>query len=91
MAAPNSSAANGQVRGGLTSDDIRSGEKLIWTQTDGARVFVIVTRLTPRVAYLRCHYGDRAWTRRHELPLFPSMRRGHWTTADVQEESSRER
>ncbi|GEL19319.1 hypothetical protein [Pseudonocardia asaccharolytica] len=61
------------------------GQRLVWTQPDGAQVFVRVTRVHDGVVWLRCQHGGRQWTRRHRLPLFPSMRPHPWTAADVLE------
>lgn len=67
-----------------TVTDPRPGDRLVWTTTDGATVFVVVKRVTRHgVIFLRCHHGGRVWTRRHDGPLFPSMRRRQWTTADL--------
>lgn len=57
----------------------------VWITPDGARVLVRVTAVRNGVAYLRCHHGGRSWTRRHELPLFPSMRPASWTLAELLE------
>lgn len=86
MAAANSSAANERVRGG-TAPEVHNGDRLIWDTVDGARIYIIVKRVNRDggVAYLRCHWGGKAWTRRHLLPLFPSMTHAHWTTADLLE------
>ena len=85
MSAANSSPpANERVRGG-TAPEVHNGDRLIWDTVDGARIYIIVKRvnLDGGFAYLRCHWGGKAWTRRQELPLFPSMQPKHWTTADL--------
>ena len=89
MAVANSPHANERVRDGSPSADVRTGDRLVWTQPDGARVFIIVKRINQdgAVAYLRCHYGAHTWTRRHELPLYPSMVPSNWTAADLLETS----
>jgi hypothetical protein len=65
----------------------RPRDRFVWTQPDGATVFVKVIRVngSEGIAYLRCHYGGRMWTRRHSLPLFPSMTRKEWTADDLLE------
>lgn len=73
------------VSGGESFPGVRAGDRLVWTMPDRARVFIRVVRLHGDYVYLRCHYGDKAWTRKHKLPLFPSMRRQHWTTDDLAE------
>lgn len=83
MAAANSPDANGRVRGGLSRAELRVGDRLVWDRFDGARIFVIVARLRANDAFLRCHERDRVWTRREDLPLFPSIVRKHWTTEDL--------
>ncbi len=85
MAVANSPHANERVRDGSPSADVHAGDRLIWTQPDGAQIFIIVKRVNQDGVWadLRCHYGAHTWTRRHELPLFASMHRGHWTTADL--------
>jgi hypothetical protein len=79
-----STPENGRARGGVA---LRRGDRLVWTQPDSARIYVIVSRLSPhgapRVAYLRCHYAGKVWTRRHVLPLFLSMQHRHWTDDDL--------
>ncbi len=72
---------------GLDAADLRPGDRLVWTQTDGARVLVRVTRINrdAGIAYLRCHWAGRSWTRRQDLPLFPSMKRADWTTDELLE------
>lgn len=66
-------------------DLLRAGDQLIWTRFDGTTVYITVTRVDRNrgITHLRCHHGDRAWTRHHPGPLFPSMRRGAWTAADL--------
>lgn len=60
------------------------GDRLVWTQPDGALVFVEVRRVTAHGdVFLRCHHGDRSWTRHHRGPLFPSMVRRDWAAADL--------
>lgn len=59
------------------------GDRYAWTQPDGAVVLVEVKRVAHGIAYLRCHHAARAWTRRHDLPLFASMVRQDWTVADL--------
>jgi hypothetical protein len=63
----------------------RKGETYVWTMTDGALVYLRVTRVYDGVAWLRCHHAGRSWTRRHQLPLFPSMEKREWTTAELLE------
>lgn len=69
------------------SATVRAGDTLVWTQPDGARVYVRVTRVSiaQGCVWLRCHHGGRSWTRRQVLPLFPSMRPAPWSTADLLE------
>lgn len=64
-----------------------AGDRIVWTTTDGARIYIIVRRVFPSRGYvaLRCHYNGRVWIRKHRLPLFPSMRYQQWTTTDLQE------
>lgn len=68
-------------------DDLTTDEHIVWTQPDGAVVYCRVTRIwhDRTVVYLRCSYAGRSWTRRHEGPLFPSMVRRPWTTAELLE------
>lgn len=63
----------------------RAGDTYVWERFDGIRVYVRVTRVSRNlgVAWLRCHQSGRSWTRRHELPLFDSMIRRPWTTAEL--------
>lgn len=61
------------------------GDTYVWDRVDGARVYVRITRIWRDVAWLRCHHAARSWTRRHELPMFTSMRRSAWTTAELLE------
>jgi hypothetical protein len=85
-AAGSDTAATVRARGSvIPTDELRPMDRLVWTQVDGAVVYVTITRInfTQGIAYLRCHYGSKAWTRRHDLPLFPSMQRKQWTTADL--------
>lgn len=50
------------------------GDRYVWTQPDGAEILVEVRRVAHGVAWLRCHHAGRSWTRRHDLPMFASMR-----------------
>ena len=86
-AAANSPAATEGVRGGESFPELRRHDRIVWQQPDGARVFVIVSRISSdrRIAWLKCHYGDKTWIRKHAMPLFPSMHRRHWTTDDLAE------
>ena len=67
------------------TDLLRAGDQLIWTMPDGAVIYIRVSSVDRRrnITHLRCHHGDRAWTRHHAGPLFPSMRRGSWCVADL--------
>lgn len=74
------------------TDDLPAGENephkgdtYVWTTTDGARVYVRITGIRAGVAWLRCHHAGRSWTRRHILPLLPSMEKRPWTTAELLE------
>lgn len=62
----------------------RKGDRYVWTTTDGATVLVEVARVY-RAGWisLRCHHAGRVWTRKHQGPLFESMRPHAWTTADL--------
>lgn len=62
--------------------DVQSGETIEWTQPDGAVVLAIVSRRSANTVCLRCHYDGWSWTRRHDLPLFASMVRRPFTTAE---------
>lgn len=68
-------------------DTLHVHDRFVWTQPDGAAVFMRVTRInrSDGVAWLRCSRGGRSWTRRHQLPLFPSMARREWTVAELLE------
>lgn len=63
------------------------GDRYVWINPDGARVYLIVSRVSriDGAVLFRCHYGDKVWTRKQKLPLFPSMHRQQWTTTDLKE------
>lgn len=61
----------------------RRGDRYVWTQPDGAVIFCEVKRVTPDGMFLRCHHGDRSWTRHHHGPPFASMVCHDWTSADL--------
>ncbi len=83
--AADSPHANGAARGGGSSPGLRVGDRLVWTMPDSARIYVRVVQFRGEYVYLRCHHGGKAWTRKHRLPLFPSMKLVAWTTADLLE------
>jgi hypothetical protein len=65
------------------------GDRYEWITPDGARVLIEVRRVNRNqgIAHLRCHYAGRTWTRRQDLPLYPSMKPYAWTAADLLEPS----
>lgn len=61
------------------------GDPIVWHRIDGTTVYATVSELRPTEVLMRCRCGTREWTRHQTLPLYKSMVRQPWTTAELLE------